>query len=239
VSRFQAWAEQERHGRTEESRSEAAKLNRLLRAWFTRVTLDMDDASVEIAAQPRAAVGEFSPGPVVVRFDRVELARLNDRPHLKHVPWADAEVAGALQAWAETHGRSPTWTDWFTADDHHPTAIAVNRHYGTWSRALQRAALKPSARPRRSRPWKDDEIIALMRGWAAEHGHLPTWGEWLGASAEHPSACTVCRHFRNWQAGLDAARPPRSSAAATVSSTSKGERERLPRARDTLGRSRP
>jgi Homing endonuclease associated repeat/Resolvase, N terminal domain/Recombinase/Recombinase zinc beta ribbon domain len=204
---FQAWAEQEKQDGRAESRTEARKLNRLLRTWFSSVTVDWDEANIEITAKRRAAVGEFSPETVVVRFDRVEQARLNDQPHRTGTPWADAEIIAALQAWAETHGRTPRSKDWEKADGHHPVIVTVTHRYGSWSRALQRAGLKPSKpQQRHGWPWTDGEIFAAMTNWAAEHGKPPTGADWAGAAPEHPSSETVRRHFGSWQAGLAAAR---------------------------------
>jgi DNA invertase Pin-like site-specific DNA recombinase len=204
---FQAWAEHQRHGSSAASRSEARKLNRLLRTWFTKVTVEMDEASVEITAQRRAGAGEFAPVPVAVRFDRCEQARLSDRPHRKHTPWADAEIVGALQAWAARHGRSPAWSEWRKADPYHPGSLTVARRYGSWSAALRRAGLKAPepAVSWRHLPWSDEEIVTALRLWSAEHGQLPAWPDWLRAATGHPSTQTVRAHFGSWQAGLAAA----------------------------------
>jgi DNA invertase Pin-like site-specific DNA recombinase len=212
---FQAWAEVERHGRTDESREEVSNLNRLLRTWFASVAVDMDETSVSITAQRRAAPGDLPPEPVTVRFDRSEQARLHAEPHRKHNPWGKAEILGAMQAWSDTHGRSPTWADWKKADSFHPSTMTVIHHYGKWRRALRRAGLKPvEPGPRRSRQWKNDEIIAAIRAWADEHGRPPTWDEWCRAAPEHPTTQTVRKHFGSWQAALAAARSRRSSATA-------------------------
>jgi hypothetical protein len=207
VRSFRAWADQERQGRTEESRAEARTLNRLLRTWFTGVTIDMDEASIEITAHRRSGAGEFAPPPAAAHFDRRELARLGYRRHRRHQQWGEAEIVGALQAWAETHGRSPTWTEWRKADAMHPGSITVIQRYGKWSRALRRAGLKPSepTMPPRNWPWKDMEIITALRDWTAEHGRLPTWADWLGATPRHPCTHTVQEHFGNWRNGLVAA----------------------------------
>jgi hypothetical protein len=213
--RFQVWAEQEKQGRTTESASETLELNRLLRTWFTSVAVDTDDASVEITSQRRAAAGEFPPATITVHLDRGEHARLNDRPHGKHQRWADAEIVGALQAWSDTHGRSPQWHEWKKADDHRPATCTVTKRYGTWDRALERAGLTPNPRlgPACKWAWNDEEIITALTAWAAEHGQLPDRNDWLCGTPEHPCASTVQAHFGSWRAGLEAAATSRALRA--------------------------
>ncbi len=62
--------------------------------------------------------------------------------------WDDAEIIGALRAWAETNGRTSAHGDWYVADANRPnsqTVLRHLRHFGTWKTALRRAGLKPLA----------------------------------------------------------------------------------------------
>jgi hypothetical protein len=74
--RFELWASAEPSERTEASRTEARKLNGVLRNWFSKVTLAMDARGVVIVAHNRSAsnTGD-SPGRAEARFDRRDWIR--------------------------------------------------------------------------------------------------------------------------------------------------------------------
>jgi len=210
VSRFEAWAAEELTGRTDASRAEAARLNRLLSGWFSTISVLVSDATVEIAATPRFRPGERSVDPQArVRLDRAEWARAacrTRRPRL-HGTWNDAEILGALRAWSETHGRSPTSMEWVRAGPNQPNSLTVKRHFGSWPRALRRAGLKAHVQevPPRNYPWTDADVLRALRDWTVEQGRPPEWAEWLRAVPGRPCCKTVCDHFGGWKAGLEAA----------------------------------
>ncbi len=214
VTRFDAWAEQELAGRTETSRVEARKLNQLLRTWFSTITATMDKTSVEITAQRRSVAGEQQQKePVRAHFDRLNWERaacLAGQRRLPGQAWDDTAILGALQAWAESHGRSPRWMDWIKGEASHPTSTTVQRHFGAWDRALRRAGLKRHSptTPPRNYPWDDADIIQALKDWAAKHGRPPSWDDWLLAAPERPCLETVREHFGDWNAGLAAAGLP-------------------------------
>lgn len=147
VRRCEAWAEQELVGRTQETRDEVAALNKLLRDWFSTIVITLNDTTVTIAATRQAAT-ERPAHTAEVRYDlqgwtRLApqargLRRLNSR-------WNGAEILGALQAWADIHGVSPTEADWATSDLDHPGAVTVLRYFRTWNDALRRAGLTTPA----------------------------------------------------------------------------------------------
>jgi hypothetical protein len=149
--RTQGWAAQERAGRTDASRSETRELNHLLRGCFSGVSLAMDHQAVTIVAQRRTG---GAPLPVEVRFRRRDYARYapDSRRGRVHTTWEDSEIIDALRTWADEHGRSPKLTDWFFSDPDRPTSHSVRRRFGSWTKALQRAGLKPAARVSRYRP---------------------------------------------------------------------------------------
>ena len=93
------------------------------------------------------------------------------RPRLRCAIWDAAEILGALQAWTETNGRSPTSIDWVTADINRPNSLTVRRHFGSWNRALRLAGLQayvPAVQPR-NYACNDSEVIQALKDWAAEH----------------------------------------------------------------------
>jgi hypothetical protein len=162
----------------------------------------MDAACIEFIAHRRAAAGELpsSSGHAEVQFDRRELARVAppaNTPHRKYQDWQKPEIVGALQAWAEAHEPSPTWTEWVKASDFHPQSITVKRHFGTWGKALRKAGLKPNepAEIARNYLWTDPETIEALYRWQETHGRAPTWSEWLRATPEHPCIETIRKHF--------------------------------------------
>lgn len=154
IAGFHAWAEQERHtGRTETSRAEARRLNKLLRFWFTNVAVEADHNGVSILAERHGSTDE----PATARCTTV---RINHREWIRRDPlarrktrrrcrWSDEEIIGALQAWADTHKRSPVAIDWTarsqTRDQslpQHPSPGTVRQHFGNWQAALNAAGLE-------------------------------------------------------------------------------------------------
>ena len=208
VRRFEAWAGKEPLGRTEASRAEAHELKRILRGWFTRVTLAMDARSVVIVAHHRPASStNSSSARTEARFDRREWMRWSPvarRTHQIYADWEDAEILGALQAWTDAHGRVPRAKDWHRGTGRFPTSSTVARHFGSWNKGLLRAGLAPPIAETRHR-WKDSEIIQVLQTWGRQHGRAPTWSDWQHSSWDRPSRTTVCNHFGSWQAGLAAA----------------------------------
>jgi Homing endonuclease associated repeat len=208
VNRFEAWAAQEMTGRTVASRAEASKLNRLLETWFSAIQVLVNSTTVEIQVTHRLPAGQASgPRTSVVSLDRADWTRVAchvGRQRLRHSSWDDAEILGALQAWTESNGRSPTWVDWVHAGPARPNSLTVQRHFGRWDRALRRAGLARyvPAVPPRNRAWSDAEVIQALSDWAREHGRPPMWHEWLRAAPGRPCNVTVSEHFGTWKAGL-------------------------------------
>ena len=60
------------------------------------------------------------------------------------------------------------------------------------------------------RRWTDEQIIQAFLDWEAIFGSPPTMDDWeIGWDGEYPNAKTVKKHFGSWQAGKDAAWPPK------------------------------
>jgi hypothetical protein len=159
----------------------------------------------------RHPAGEVTtPRQAAVHLDRADWTRVAchvGRQRLRFSAWEGAEILGALRAWAETNGRSPTWIDWVKAGDGRPNSLTVQRHFGRWQRALRLAGLASYAPivPPRNSPWTDAEVIQALRDWAGEHGRAPMWHEWLRSAPGRPCNQTVREHFGGWTAGLVAA----------------------------------
>jgi DNA invertase Pin-like site-specific DNA recombinase len=148
LHRFQMWAEQERLGRTENSREDARILNRTLATWFSRIVITLTQARATIVALPHSTADE-PPMQTEVQLDLEDWTRPSPQArwlHRIYGRWTDAEVAGALRAWTETHGRTPTPKDWEMAEIDHPCSKTVVRRFKTWGRAVRQAGLKPAAR---------------------------------------------------------------------------------------------
>jgi DNA invertase Pin-like site-specific DNA recombinase len=149
--RTQSWAAQERAGRSDASRGVTRELNGLLRGCFSGVSLAMDRQAIAIVAYSRA---NCTAPPVELRFNRRDCPRYapESRRGRVHRTWENSEMIDALRAWADEHGRSPKLTDWFFTDPDRPTCHTVRRRFGSWTKALKRAGLKPAARVSRSSP---------------------------------------------------------------------------------------
>jgi Resolvase, N terminal domain/Homing endonuclease associated repeat/Recombinase zinc beta ribbon domain/Recombinase len=147
VRNLERWAEQEQIGRTEENRVEARSLNRSIRSWFSTVAITMDDEGVTFATVRRTPTGEPNQaGRTEAHIDHDGWRRRlpQARSLRKHGwAWTDAEIIGALQAWADTNGRSPRRHEWATAGLDHPSATTVVTHFKSWTRALGKADLRP------------------------------------------------------------------------------------------------
>jgi hypothetical protein len=146
--RFENWAEQEQVGRTQATREEAKALNGVLHNWFSSVVITADNTSVSIATiRGGAAKDVVSPWSAEVRFDVqgwMRLAPQAKRLRRPHARWTDAEILGALEAWADSHGRPPAQMEWRKADGTHPCAKLVASRFKTWTRALKQAGLEPA-----------------------------------------------------------------------------------------------
>jgi DNA invertase Pin-like site-specific DNA recombinase len=206
--RFETWATTEPTRRTDATRAETRKLNRLLRSWYANVTLVMDSDSVVITAhdRPESGTSELA-DPTEMRFNRREWMRWSPmarRIQRMRTKWTDQEILGALQAWSDTHGHAPRAKDWSPGKSGRPSDTTVRRRFNTWRRALIRAGLQPTTAQTRYR-WDDAEIISALQVWAATHGYPPGHADWHHGNMDHPGKTTVCNHFGSWQAGLTAA----------------------------------
>lgn len=181
--------------------------------------------SVEILARHRPA-GDSPPSRQEgVKIDRVAWTRfapLERQPHTRYRFWEDAEIIGAMQAWADANGRSPTCQDWRISSYYQPISPASTVHTVGRSRARSQAGLNtgtPSIPPGTD-AWDDLDAIRALTIWTAEHGRPPAWAEWLHHPAEHPGTTTVRAHFGSWPAALAAAglEPADRNAAVAVDS---------------------
>jgi hypothetical protein len=206
AARLRAWIEREADGRTEETREQARELNQLLR----KMVLDDRDNGRSAHRRDQCgapATSERSRATARVRIDRAAWARfapLTRRSMVRYSRWNDAEIIGALQAWADVHGRSPTSADWARSTAIYPAAPTVCDHFGAFNDAIRAAGLKPEPRrqPERYVLWDDLDVIRALQRWTSEHRRPPTWADWLRAAPEHPSVSTVRAHFGTWDDGL-------------------------------------
>jgi hypothetical protein len=142
LRRLRSWIERESHGRTDGTRGETEELNALLRRWFSKITLTVEPEHVVIAVALRKTSAPAAPAQVSI--ERAAWTR-QVRPHrrqLIHGFWDKAEIIGALQAFADRHGRSPTWVDWTRAGPNHPQTRTLYRYFRSWNQALHRAGLQ-------------------------------------------------------------------------------------------------
>jgi hypothetical protein len=63
------------------------------------------------------------------------------------MPWTRDRIVTAIVAWAEEHGRPPTYNQWRRGDPkgQRPTAATVQAALGSWSAGLEAAGLEPRA----------------------------------------------------------------------------------------------
>jgi len=114
--------------------------------------------------------------------------------------WSKNETLEAIKHWARAHEDTPpSYGDWITAEEHHPSATTVAKYFGSWTTGLLAAGLAPH-HPR----WTQQTVVAALREWAAANGGRPP-----SASARRgeclPSYTTVVRLFGSWEAAIRAA----------------------------------
>jgi hypothetical protein len=206
AERLRVWVEREGAGRTPATRAQSAEMSRILRGWFASITARVDRATVTITAMRRRGAG--APADLAaVQISRSAWTRAaapGRRGVTLHGTWEPAEVIGALQAWADEHGRSPTQLEWKLAAVDHPQSLAVRRHLGPWNHALRTAGLQLVVPPQRYE-WTKAETVKALRAWDRRHGRAPFAMEWARAKPEHPSAATIRAHFGHWDDAIYAA----------------------------------
>jgi hypothetical protein len=149
VRDLERWADEEQVGRTDETRAAVRSFNRTIRAWFSTVAITMDNKRVTFAAVRRSAAGEpASASRAEVHLDHEGWLQRLPRSLRKHGwGWTDAEIIGALQAWAGAHGRGPSSQEWLKAGPDYPSAKTVRTHFKTWTGALRQAGMEPPGTP--------------------------------------------------------------------------------------------
>ncbi len=212
--RLRDWIEREDFGRTEETRAESKALNKLLRGWFSRITIKFQARTATITATRHA--GSRGPGleseVVIDRTAWTRFAVKQRRQMIRYGSWDDAEIIGALRAWADKHGRSPRPSEWVQSGAHHPGTITLCAHFGSWDGALRQAGLEPFEPYINRKPWDELDTIQALQTWSEQHGKPPWSMEWDHAQPEHPCANTVRERFGRWEDALHAAGleiPPR------------------------------
>jgi DNA invertase Pin-like site-specific DNA recombinase len=194
VHSFQVWVTQETAGRTKSSRAKTRELNALLRAWFSTIMVVMDETKVQILAERKPLAGKPPSPEGTVSIDRaawVRFSPLEREPHRRYRTWEDAEIIGALQAWRDTHGRSPRPVDWnfsYTGNGISSIPPALASAMG------------------RGQTWDDSQLISALADYTADGSAPPAWASWLQTPPQHPCDGTVRAHFGSWQSALSAAR---------------------------------
>jgi DNA invertase Pin-like site-specific DNA recombinase len=77
-----------------------------------------------------------------------------------------------------------------------PNAVRLPRR--DWARA----SYAVGRRYRRPAAWSDEEIVAALQEWAAEHGRSPNSYEWIAGSPGRPGSLCVRRRFGSWEKAL-------------------------------------
>jgi DNA invertase Pin-like site-specific DNA recombinase len=206
---FEAWAETERHGRTDTSRQQAPDLNRTLHDWFSEITVLVDETTVRFTTRRKPTRHAHYATRSEASVSRREWIRHDPfarRNGPRYQPWTKPEIIGALQAWTDDHGRTPRWHDLKTDRGRCPSGSTVVTHFNAWNTALLAAGLEPNQRAPSGLKlrWSDNDIIQALNQWTTTHGQPPGKPCWRKADTWHPTNKTVVDHFGTWPAALAA-----------------------------------
>jgi hypothetical protein len=115
--------------------------------------------------------------------------------------WDRAGMIAALRAFADEHGRAPTWDDWKISAPDRPYADQVAGEFGSWPDAIRAAGLRPARQP-----FEREEVIRALRDWMLEHGRAPKPAEWRPDPARGvPALSAIRKHFGKWDHAVRAA----------------------------------
>lgn len=114
--------------------------------------------------------------------------------------WTREKILWAFYEWKLEHGSFPHRNAWRKAGENHPSDKPVIQMFGTWEAVLRAAENFRSQRPHPD----EEEIIALMKAWHAEHGIAPVAGDW-DTDKTYPTPGWVRQHFGTWNAAIEAA----------------------------------
>jgi hypothetical protein len=203
AERLRAWIERDPTGHADHDL--ALELKRLIRGWFEEVTVKAEPKTITITATRRQGSGPPAPR-VEVSINRAAWARSAPvSQRMAHGTWEHAEILGALQAWADEHGRSPEQKEWKHASAEHPEALTVRKHvHNNWNTVLRKAGLDPVTPPK-IYEWTPPEIIKALQAWTRKHGRPPYAMEWAKAQPGYPCAATIREHYGHWDDALHAA----------------------------------
>lgn len=126
--------------------------------------------------------------------------------------WTSERLLEKIQEFNAQNGRPPKANEWLErvpiVDGHRiwPSPSEMIREFGSWSRAIRAAGLKPQHEKKRLkheeppqviRRWTNEEILTLIQQWHTEHGIIPTQTDWMNKN-DYPGPSTVKKHFGTW-----------------------------------------
>lgn len=121
-------------------------------------------------------------------------------PDAKRRSWTQDEVLDSIETFVGQKGEIPSRASWEAWTAERPAYDTVVDVCGSWSRAL---ALSGYPARKAGRPaWSKNEILALLKRYAAETGTVPTAAQWDAWTERHPHSTTVADHFGTWTKAL-------------------------------------
>lgn len=86
--------------------------------------------------------------------------------------WTAGEILRAIKAWDAIHGEAPRYSDWHrSAAPGWPTARQVESRFGSWSKGLELAGMRPrpAHRPRKDAPRPSVHTFSLLHPLQADY----------------------------------------------------------------------
>lgn len=108
-------------------------------------------------------------------------------------------IIESIQRFYSENGRNPICRD-FDTNPEYPNHVTVMKHFGKWSTAITLAGLKAVTRTNYS---KEDVIISIQNFYYLNN-KVPV-AEDFRENTKYPNCATVRRHFKNWNAAIEAA----------------------------------
>ncbi|HTA15508.1 MAG TPA: recombinase zinc beta ribbon domain-containing protein, partial [Solirubrobacteraceae bacterium] len=180
-------------------RADDAQLDRSIERMVARL-------APELALQRRAAVARAQARQLELEQRFAVWVQTRGQPYSVQTRAETAELNLLLREWfglVRIHDTLPetvitAWRRSPLSASKAPAPNTVRLPRREWARA----SCAVGRRYRRPAAWTDQEIVAALKEWVAEHGRAPNSCEWIAGSPGRPGSLCVRRRFGSWEKAL-------------------------------------